>query len=84
MSDERIFCGSGKEIETQYGKLMKLSFTEADLKALQDNMENGWVNAAVKAIKEPKEGKPTHYLQVDTWKPNGDSMPKPTDDDLPF
>ena len=29
-----------------------------------------FVNLEVKEKKEPAEGKPTHYLEIDTWKPS--------------
>ena len=30
MSDEKIFCGSGKIIPTQYGELTKISFSKEE------------------------------------------------------
>ena len=87
MSDKQ-FCGSGKIIKTQYGDLYKLSFTTKDLGVLSANLENGWVNATMKAKKEPQAGKPSHYLEIDNWKPSQDVQtghkPEPEDDDLPF
>lgn len=67
---EKIYCGNGRVIKTQFGELMKLSFTEEDLQAMQDNLSNGWVNVVVKERREPSEKGTTHYLEVDTWKPN--------------
>jgi hypothetical protein len=67
---DKIYCGNGRVIKTQYGELMKLSFTEEDLQAMQDNLENGWINVVVKERREPSEKGTTHYLEVDTWKPN--------------
>lgn len=85
MNDDKIFCGSGKEITTQYGPLMKLSFTKEDLDKLQAGLKNGWVNAALKAVKEPKEGKQTHYVELDTWEPTPQgASARETGDDLPF
>ena len=68
MSD-KIYIGSGKVTKTQYGDLTKISFTAEDIKKLQDNLSNGWVNLVLKEKKNKVEGKPTHYLEVDTWKP---------------
>lgn len=79
MSDEKIYCGNGKVIKTQYGDLMKLSFTAEDLEKMQNNLSNGWINVVVKERREPSEKGTTHYLEVDTWKPNteeGGSAPK--------
>jgi hypothetical protein len=72
MAEEKIYCGNGRVIKTQYGDLMKLSFTEDDLQKLTENLDNGWVNVVVKERREPSEKGTTHYLEVDTWKPNTD------------
>lgn len=66
---EKIFCGSGKIVTTKYGDLTKLSFHKDDLKRLEQNLVNDWVNCVMKEKKEKKDGKPTHYLEVDNWKP---------------
>lgn len=93
---DKIYCGNGRVIKTQFGELMKLSFTEEDLQAMQDNLSNGWINVVVKERREPSEKGTTHYLEVDTWKPNQDdgaskaapAKPAQTDEvsaeDLPF
>ena len=65
---EKIFCGSGKIIKTQYGDLIKVSFSESDISKMQNSLENGWVNLVMKEKREKQEGKPTHYLEVDDWK----------------
>lgn len=67
MSD-KIYCGSGKIITTKFGDLTKISFTEKDIQVLKDNLVNGWVNLDLKEKQNKVEGKPTHYLQIDTWK----------------
>lgn len=57
---------------------MRLSLTESDLQALQDNLDNGWVNVKVLERREPSQSGMTHYLEVDTWKPgqnDGDAAP---------
>ena len=93
MAEEKVYCGNGKVIKTQYGDLMKLSFTAEDLEKLQSKLDNGWVNVVVKERREPSEKGTTHYLEVDTWKPNSDGgnaapTSKPAEnsdvDDLPF
>ena len=75
MSEEKIFCGNGKIITTQYGEMTKISFSESDLKKMLANLENGWINTVLKKKKEPQEGKPTHYLEVDKWKPTEGATP---------
>jgi len=67
--EEKQFCGSARVKETQYGPLTTLSFSRKDLDVLSKNLENGWVNAVVKEKRNTQEGKPTHYIEVDTWKP---------------
>jgi hypothetical protein len=77
---DKIYCGNGKKITTRYGDMMRLSLTESDLQALQDNLDNGWVNVKVCERREPSQSGMTHYLEVDTWKPgqdrDGDAAPK--------
>lgn len=92
MADEKIYVGNGRVIKTQYGELMKLSFTAEDLEKMQNNLDNGWINVVVKERRTPSEKGTTHYLEVDTWKPNADgaapaesaakSAPKPAGDDI--
>lgn len=94
MSD-KIFCGSRRIITTKYGELTKMSFNEKDVETLKNNLKNGWVNVVVKEKQNKIEGKPTHYVEVDTFEPNKsvssatpitDSMDAPVGDDgnLPF
>ncbi len=58
---------------------MRLSLSESDIQALQDNTDNGWVNVKVCERREPSASGMTHYLEVDTWKPgenrDGDAAP---------
>jgi len=67
---EKIFCGSGRIITTKYGGLTKMSFSEKDIEILKNNLKNGWVNVVVKEKQNKVEGKPTHYVEVDTYEPN--------------
>jgi len=66
---DKIYCGNGKKITTRYGDMMRLSISESDLQALQDNLDKGWVNVKVLERREPSQSGMTHYLQVDDWKP---------------
>lgn len=85
---EKIYCGSARVIPTQYGDLTKVSFHKDDVQKLMDNLENGWVNLVIKEKKEKVDGKPTHYLEVDTWKPEPNSSQQSAQvdngNDLPF
>jgi len=67
---EKVYVGNGKEIETQYGKMMKISFSEEDVQKLQENLKNKWVNCVVKERREPSEKGTTHYLEIDQFLPN--------------
>ena len=66
---ERIYVGNAKKITTQYGELMKLSITAEDIEKMRQNLNNGWVNIVIKERKTPSAGGMTHYLEIDTWKP---------------
>jgi len=66
---DKLFCGSGKEQQTKFGKMLKISFSKKDLDMLNSQLNNGWVNCVVKEKKDKVEGKPTHYLEIDLWKP---------------
>lgn len=69
MSD-KIYVGSGKVVKTNFGELTKLSFSEEDINKMRQNLnERGYVNLVLKQKQNPMEGKPTHYMEVDTWKP---------------
>lgn len=71
-NSEKIFCGSAKVINTKYGELTKLSFHKDDINRIVSFMKDSnsdWANLVIKAKKDPQEGKPTHYLEIDTWKP---------------
>jgi len=72
MSEEKIYVGNAKKITTQYGDLMKLSITAEDVEKMQANLSNGWININIKERREPSAGGMTHYLEVDTWKPNSE------------
>ena len=69
MSDEKVYVGNAKVIKTQFGELTKMSLTAEDVQKLQDNLDNGWINVVIKERREPSASGFTHYLEVDTWKP---------------
>lgn len=88
---EKIYAGSGKIVQTKFGEMTKISFSKSDLDKLQAEAgkNNGWVNLVLKEKKDKIEGKPTHYLEVDNWKPSGEvqqSAPTPSinESSLPF
>jgi hypothetical protein len=87
---EKIYCGNAKEIETKFGKMLKISFSKDDLAKLSQSLnEQGWVNCNVKEKQTKVQGKATHYLEIDTYVKPTDSRSQVADnetklDDLPF
>jgi hypothetical protein len=69
---DAIYAGTAKLVATKFGEMTKVSFNRTDLEKLTKYMNENdteWVNLVIKEKKEKVEGKPTHYLQVDEWKP---------------
>ena len=68
----KVYGGNAKKIQTKFGEMWKVSQSRKDLetllKYLNDN-DSEWVNLVLKEKQEKAEGKPTHYLEVDDWKP---------------
>lgn len=72
METDKIYCGSAKIVTTKYGELTKVSFSKDDINKMVSYMKASncdWINLVIKAKKEPQPNKPTHYLEVDTYKP---------------
>lgn len=87
MEKEKVFCGIAKIIQTKFGDLTKVSFSQKDIDTLQANMVNGWINLVVKEKKNKTEGKATHYLEVDTFVPTkqeSKGISQPDGSGLPF
>jgi hypothetical protein len=70
---EKIYGGNAKIVQTKFGQMIKISQSRSDLekllKYLNDN-DLEWVSQVMKEKQQKVEGKPTHYLEVDEWKPN--------------
>ena len=69
---EAIYAGTAKVVPTKFGEMTKVSFNRTDLEKLTKYLNENdteWVNLVIKEKKEKQPGKPTHYLQVDEWKP---------------
>jgi hypothetical protein len=85
MADEKkIYCGSGRIIETKFGKQMKVSFSKKDINEMVSYMKANsleWINLNLKEKKDKIEGKPSHYLEVDTYKSD---KAKEKNNDLPW
>ncbi len=70
---EKIFCGSAKKIDTKHGEITKIRLSIEDLNKIINYMHDEGKNTIDIDIKEKKQlvfDKPTHYLQIDNWKPN--------------
>jgi hypothetical protein len=76
--ETKTFVGSAKIVSTSFGELTKVSFSEKDLETLKANLIKGWVNCVIKEKKNKIEGKATHYLEIDNWKP-ADQFKKDTE-----
>lgn len=69
---EKIFAGSGKIIETQYGTMPKITLHKDNINTIVKYMKENnvdFVTLVMKQKREVTEGRPTHYLEVDQWKP---------------
>ena len=71
------------------GSQMKISIkTEDFINELKEVDENGWCNLIMNRRKEPSGKGVTHYLKVDTWKPDASkasaTVSSNNNDDLPF
>lgn len=74
---EKIYCGSARVIPTKFGDLTKVSFHKDDIKKMIEHIKSDggdWINLVIKEKQNKIEGKPTHYLEVDTWKPNNSGV----------
>ena len=72
------------------GSQMKISIkTEDFINELKEVDENGWCNLIMNRRQEPSDKGVTHYIKVDTWKPDASKASAPvsnnnSNDDLPF
>jgi hypothetical protein len=71
MSSEKIYCGSGKKIEGQYGIFRKISVCLNDIPKEHINEYNGkkYVSILVNDRKEADQYGKDISLTVDTYKP---------------
>jgi hypothetical protein len=78
--------------------MTKISLHKDDINKIVKFMKDGsldWCNIVIKEKQNKTEGKPTHYLEIDDWKPTPEATPQPNkqqeqktesepSDDLPF
>jgi len=71
MSEQKVYVGNGKQIDTQYGKLLKLSFSKKDLELMLSKLNaKGYINLNCNERKSESEWGHTHSMQIDDWQPN--------------
>ena len=78
-----IFCGSGRKIEFDNGgSIMKLNLCLSELpeEFIREWNDKKWINLNVCKKKDQSNSKSTHYICVDTWRPDN----KQDDTELPF
>jgi hypothetical protein len=84
---EKIYGGSSRVVQTKFGELTTISQSKKDLQNLlaylnDNNLE--WVNLKIVEKREKVANKPTHYLEVDTWKPDGNKKVAEPTNEVPF
>ena len=93
-TEEKIYIGNAKIVKTQYGDMPKGSMHKDHINMIVKYMKDNnldWINWDIKEKQTKVEGKPTHYIEVNTYKPDPNkvkSEPQTTEnqesDDLPF
>lgn len=71
MAEEKIYVGTGKIINTQYGEMTTISFNRDHLNRMLKFMDENkvdWCNTKFLKKQKPDPGKPTHYLEINPWK----------------
>ena len=80
-----LYCGSGKMVETEYGKLVNVSVCLDQIPAEFTNTDKQgrkWANLVLAKRKETSEYGETHSLRVNTWRPDKEkAAPKKDDED---
>ena len=71
MSDNKRYCGNIKTVQKEWGEQRKVYFTQkdADLIAGEIEQNGGYCCADICKRKEPSEKGVTHYLTINSWRP---------------
>ncbi len=69
---DNIYCGNGRLFSGKFGVVPKISMSKKDIDTIllymkTNNLE--WVNLEMLEKKNKEDKKPTHYVKIDTWKP---------------
>jgi hypothetical protein len=84
---DKIYGGSSRVIQTEYGALTTVSQSKRELQNLlayanDNNVE--YVNLNIVKNKDQVPNKPTHHLVVNTWKPDGNKKVAEPTNQMPF
>jgi hypothetical protein len=89
--EDKIYCGNGRILKTKFGEIPKISMSKKDINEIVKYMKGNnleWVNLEMLEKKTKEEGKATHYLKIDTFKPEKQDkkaeLKIKSEDDLPF
>lgn len=82
---EKVFDNGGSQLKMS----IKVSDFMSEIKDIEDN---GWANLIISKRQSPSDKGVTHYVKVDTWKPDPNRAQQPKvavvdnskGDDLPF
>jgi len=80
---EKIYCGSGKIINTRFGDIPQILLFEEDLTKIKNYMEDTKqksVSIQVKPKRNQEEGKQTHYLEIVQWERKEEKQPEKQND----
>ena len=89
---EKIYCGTGKK-HTDYDIVnVSLCLTDLPKEHIFEYKDKKYIKLKVVGKKEVDQFGKTHYVEVDTWKPeqkqpepkDPHGQPDPSEDDLPF
>ena len=64
---DKIYVGNGKQFETKFGSMLKLSFSQKDLETMLENVSDKWyINLSVNERREVWKYWDTHTISLDT------------------
>lgn len=86
---EKIYCGSGKQIDSQYGTFRSITVNLTDLPKEHIFEYNGkkYIKLNVNDKRETDQYGKNVSVSVDTWKPEpkgNQEITEPEEEDLPF
>lgn len=86
--DDKIFCGKGKK--GNYSIKMSICLSDIPQEHITESKGKKYVRLELKERKSADQYGNTHFVTVDTWKPQGQQQSAPApqhgaeDQDLPF